>query len=285
MKRQQTVLSCGTVRTASRLVLGIALIAGGISNPVFAQNGPTDFADMGLEELMAVNVLSINALGTHTHLAGEVMVGYRYMFMGMRGNRDGTRAVSADAVLQDYMVTPTEMTMQMHMVELMYAPSDKLTLMAMLPYRQLSMDHLTTMGTGFTTESKGFGDVTLMAHYTVLGDVRRTNHRLLLDARMITPTGSIDADRRVPAAPGASTAETVQQLPYPMQLGSGTFDLDPGLTYLGESRRLAWMLHSAATIRLGSNSRDYRLGNSVRFAAWGAWAVREWLSPARSVSP
>ncbi len=49
-----------------------------------------------------------------------------------------------------------------------------------------------------------------------------------------------------------------------MQLGSGTFDLDPGLTYLGESRRMAWMLQSAATVRLGANSRDYRLGNSVR---------------------
>ena len=151
----RTPNSCGTLRTARRLVLGISLIAGGISHPVFAQDGSTDFVDMSLEELMAVNVLSINALGTHTHLAGEVMVGYRYMLMGMRGKRDGTRTVSTDAVLQDYMVSPIEMTMQMHMVELMYAPSDKLTLMANLPYRQLSMDHLTTMGTGFTAESEG----------------------------------------------------------------------------------------------------------------------------------
>ena len=161
----------------------------------------------------------------------------------------------------------------MHMVEAMYAPSDALTLMLMLPYRRQSMDHRTRMGESFTTQSQGVGDVTIGAHYTVLGDVRRTTHRLLLDGRLGLPTGSIHAHRRVDG--GAEE----QQLPYPMQLGSGTIHFGPGLTYLGESRRFAWMVQSASAIELGRNSHEYRLGDRLRLSAWAAWAPIGWLSP------
>ena len=88
-----------------------------------------DFADLSLEELLDLDLLSVNALGTHTHLEGEWMIGYRYMSMSMAGNRDGTDEVSTDAVLENFMVTPTDMRMQMQMVEVMFAPSNDLTLM------------------------------------------------------------------------------------------------------------------------------------------------------------
>ena len=89
---------------------------------------PGELADLSLEELMATDVVSINVLGTHTHLAGEWMIGYKFMFMRMEGNRDGTDRKTAGEVLQDFPVTPTDMNMAMHMVEVMYAPSNDLTL-------------------------------------------------------------------------------------------------------------------------------------------------------------
>ena len=61
----------------------------------------------------------------------------------MAGNRDGTAGVDESVVLQSYMVTPTRMRMHMEMLEVMYAPSDQLTLMLMAPLLQTSMDHLT----------------------------------------------------------------------------------------------------------------------------------------------
>ena len=53
-----------------------------------------------------------------------------------------------------------------------------------------------------------------------------------------------------------------------MQLGSGTFDLLPGIAYLGKSQRWDWGAHAGATIRLGDNKHDYRLGNVGKITAW-----------------
>ena len=78
------------------------------------QETPEDLTDLTLEELMELDVLFVNVLGTHTHLAGEWMIGYKFKLMRMEGNRDGTNRRTAGEVLQDFPVTPTEMNMAMH---------------------------------------------------------------------------------------------------------------------------------------------------------------------------
>ena len=101
---------------------------------------------MSLEELLHEEITPINVLGSHTHLNGVWMLGYRYMYMEMEHNQSGTRDVSDEEVLSRYPVAHTSMSMEMHMAEVMYAPSDYLTLMAMMPYEENSMHHLTTTG-------------------------------------------------------------------------------------------------------------------------------------------
>ena len=223
------------------------------------QETPADLTDLTLEELMELDVLAVSVLGTHTHLAGEWMIGYRFMFMSMQGNRDGTTRQTAGDVLQNFPVTPTEMTKAAHMFEVMYSPSNDLTLMAMFPYLRLSMDHLTRSGVQFTTESQGIGDISLLGLYTVYGDAEKGGHRLLVIPGLSFPTGSIDEKDDTPAG--------YQQLPYPMQLGSGTFDLLPGFAYLGDSENWAWLTEVRGTIRLGKNSRDYSLGDRLHLDA------------------
>ena len=61
----------------------------------------------------------IGVMGDHTHGKGEFMASYRFMRMGMKGNRTGTEAESTEDVLADYMISPTEMVMSMHMLGLM----------------------------------------------------------------------------------------------------------------------------------------------------------------------
>jgi hypothetical protein len=68
------------------------------------------------------------------------------------------------------------------------------------------------------------------------------------------------------------------RLPYPMQIGSGTYDLLPGMTYTGESSFLSWGAQAMGTIRLGDNKNDYRLGNRVDLTAWLAHNWTRWLS-------
>ena len=119
---------------------------------------PEGFLGMSLEELMRSDVQEISVLGTHTHLAGEWMIGYKFMPMMMSGTRQGTTRLSTEGVLQQFMVAPTSMQMEMHMLEVMRALSDKVTFMAMVPYIELSMDHRTRANTTFTTRSAGLGD-------------------------------------------------------------------------------------------------------------------------------
>jgi hypothetical protein len=235
------------------------------SNP---SSKPQDLTGMSLEELLHEEIVPINVLGNHTHLKGEIMVGYTYMFMDMGHNQEGTHDVSEGDVLLRYPVVHTHMTMQMHMIDLMYAPSDTITFMAMIPFKELSMEHLTRTGQRPTAYSSGLSDVTFMGLVNLLGDPRAmTGHRLILNAAFSAPTGSIDQ------------TENGEPLEYSMQLGSGTWDLYPGLTYLGMSENWDWGVQALGTIRLGSNSHDYRLGDGYRLGAWAQYKVFDWFGP------
>lgn len=210
----------------------------------------------------------IGVMGDHVHHAGEWMFSYRYMRMYMRGLRDGSSGLSEAQVLADYLVTPNEMTMEMHMLGAMYAASDDWTLMAMVPLLQLSMDHRNRMGVIFTTESEGLGDIGLSALHTFW---RSGQHQAHLNLGLSLPTGSIDETDDNPLTPGQQEA----QLPYPMQLGSGTFDFKPGVTYLGQDDHLSWGGQAMLTLRSGENSNDYRLGNREEATVWLARELTE----------
>ncbi len=206
----------------------------------------------------------IGVMGEHTHSRGEWMVSYRYMWMDMEGSLLGSSAISDLEVVspagQGFIVTPTRMTMGMHMLGAMYAPSDTLTLMAMVPSVNLEMDHLTRAGGRFTTSSSGIGDLRLTALWKLFDSEGTRFH---LNLGVSAPTGSIDeADVTPASAPAAA------QLPYPMQLGSGTWDAIVGGTWLGQSDRWSWGGQGIATVRTGENDRDYTLGDRFDATAW-----------------
>jgi hypothetical protein len=204
----------------------------------------------------------IGVMGDHLHPQGDWMVSYRYMHMDMEGSLKGSDHISNKQIIspagENYLVTPTEMTMDMHMLGVMYAPTGNLTLMAMAPYIKNSMDHRTRMGTTFTTGSEGIGDVQLGALY---GLMEWNAQHLHLNFGISTPTGSIDEKDHTPMGRG--------RLPYPMQLGSGTWDLVAGLTYGGREGKWAWGSQATGTVRLqDENDNDYRLGNRLNVTGW-----------------
>ncbi len=261
----------GAMTTIRAVVFCLVLMV--LPRVALAQESEDDFGEMSLEELLEVDVVAINVLGTHTHLEGEWMIGYQFKFMYMEGNRNGASGVSPAGVLKDFPVAPLDMSMEMHMPMLMYAPTDDLTLMAMLPYKRVKMDHITRTGVRFWTVSDGIGDLQLSGLFTIFRQ-EFDRHRLILDAGLSLPTGSIEEiDFLVNPALGKL------KLPYPMQLGSGTVDLRPGLTYLGQLDDWAWTLETKGTFRLGRNNNSYSLGNQYHFSAGGNWRATEWMAP------
>ncbi len=207
-------------------------------------------------------------MGDHTHKLGEVMLSYRFMRMEMNDNRDGTDRLSDSEVLADFPVAPRKMTMDMHMFGAMYAPNNKLTLMVMVPLLNISMDHVTRTGGEFTTKTDGFGDVKLSGLYSLY---EHGNHRVHLNAGISLPTGSVDERDDTPIMANAI-------LPYPMQLGSGTYDLLPGITYNGQTVAWSWGAQLSGVVRLGENDEDYTLGNKIELTGWVAHKWNDHIS-------
>ena len=225
----------------------------------------------------------ISIMGDHTHNAGEWMLSYRYMFMDMDGMYFGSDAVSAGQVFgAGYTVAPRRMTMDMQMIGVMYAPTDDLTLMAMIPYTSMEMTHeifpmaapLIALNGGscyFTTESDGIGDIKLGGLFDLFDS---GNHHMHAGLSVSLPTGSIGEKDLIPGPGG----RIPRQLPAAMQLGSGTIDLLPSLTYLYHGNCWSAGLQANGIYRTQTNAHDYRLGHRFGLDGWLSWCPREWVS-------
>ena len=237
----------------------------------------------------------IGVMADHFHHAGEWMLSYRFMHMSMDGNRSGTDDISPDEIVTtepntfagmegqppSLRVVPLNMDMDMHMLGAMYGVSDRLTLMVMGSYVDKSMRHLTYQGGSgttelgrFTTRSSGFGDTRVAALVSLLD---QSTQRIHLSAGLSLPTGSITESDQILAPNGMQPSP---RLPYPMQLGSGTYDLLAGLSYAGHQERLGWGAQYDATLRVTDNDEDYRLGDEHKLSGWLSWTWAEQASSA-----
>lgn len=235
----------------------------------------------------------IGVMGDHTHSKGELMFSYRFMTMFMQGNRDGSTGLSAETIVTTtpnrfanppmmpptLRVVPLEMTMQMHMFGTMYAPSDQLTLMGMVNYVQLDMDHVTFMGPAgtvrlgeFTTKSSGFGDTTVAA---LIRLSEHKSHRWHATLGVSLPTGSTEETATILTP---MNTQPTPRLPYPMQLGSGTYDLIAGVTYGGSLERWGWGGQWQSTLRTGSNDHGYSLGDKHQLSGWLSYRLQPSVS-------
>lgn len=216
----------------------------------------------------------IGVMGDHMHAKGEVMLSYRYARMYMHGNRDGTTNLSPGEVFdKGFTVTPTEMDTQMHILGVMYAPANWVTLTAMMPIVEKSMDHIANTPMGrvkFTTRANGPGDLKLGGLLRVW---ENESHHFHANLGLSIPTGGTNQKDNTPASMGEDVT-----LPYPMQLGSGTVDFLPGLTYTGQHNLWSWGGQVMGTVRMGWNKEGYRYGDRLQTTAWGAREIVDWLS-------
>lgn len=222
-------------------------------------------------------------MGDHYHKKGEWMFSYRFMTMSMEGNLDGTNSLTPDTIATTVpnrffgipgqpptlRVVPTEMTMDMNMFGMMYAPSNRVTLMGMLNFIEKEMEHITYMGPAgttqlgtFRTKTSGLGDTPIVALIRIDGSDR---HKFLATAGLSFPTGSLDEAGTVLAPTGMMPT---MRFPYPMQLGSGTYDPIVGFTYSGFGKHIGWGGQWTQIFRLGENDESYTLGDEGHLTGW-----------------
>ncbi|MCB1670804.1 MAG: DUF3570 domain-containing protein [Gammaproteobacteria bacterium] len=224
------------------------------------------------------------------HEAGQWMVGYRTQFVRQAGDllSGDSSASDPEVVLNGCRGTdgcrsvPTYMNMKMHMLDIMYAPTDWLTLSIMPQFVDMDMELRDLEGrppprleahehigeSGHTTG--GLGDTLVVG---LVGLYDSPQHHLQAGIGVRIPTGQVDLElRRTFRADGGL-------FHFGMQLGSGTFDLVPSLTYSGESGQWHWGAQWQADYRLESeNESGYRLGNGWQLAGWNGFDLTPWLS-------
>ena len=234
----------------------------------------------------------IMVMGDHMHKAGEYMVSLRQMNMRMEGNIHGRDNVDDMAVLAvanqhampaNLRVVPQKMEMEMTMLGAMYAPNDNITLLAMLMQIDNEMTLTTYQGMmgdtvrgQFTSKSAGLGD-------TVIGALLRggetKNGAWHYGLALSLPTGSIDETGQILTP--ASDIKMTKRLPYPMQLGSGTYDVKPSITYNGDWQKWGgWRVgaQANAVMRLNDSDADYRLGDKLEVQGWAMKNLSPWAS-------
>lgn len=226
--------------------------------------------------------------------AGEVMVGYRYLYDNQTGAmQKGVNHVS-DATLvnracgtKSCYVTPQDMSMNMHMIELMYAPVDWLTLMLMPQFMDMHMtmrpldgapdlpSPTTPLGAaimhaGHEHTTGGVGDTGI---YALFNAFHSDSQSLTVSLGVSAPTGDAAIKLR------NTHQQDLGYIHYGMQLGSGTWDFKPALTYTHQLD--AWSLGAQfnSTVRLERrNASGFALGDSFQTTGWGSYGWTSWLS-------
>ena len=226
----------------------------------------------------------------HAHMmdqAGSLMVGYSYMF-----SQQGGRIINGSAPASDRAIvaacgnagcpaTPRDMRMHMHMLHFMYAPAERVNLMLMPQVVSMTMANRILDGGYFTaTPGHNHGDIDLSGHTTggvgdtvasaLVGMARWPGGALNLGIGVSIPTGSIN--KKMPSHGNALHD-------YGMQLGSGTWDLLPSLTYLGAGGKWSWGAQVSGVLRQRRpNHNGYNLGDVLQQTAWVGYRLASTLS-------
>ena len=209
-------------------------------------------------------VFPVGVKGGKNMMPKKLMFGYKFGTMDMDCCKNGTNSISNNDIQGlGYSMAPTDMSMDMHMFSAMYAVNGKFSIMAMLPYieKKMEMKKLTGMMAGklHSTSSRGIGDLSIAGLYK-LSD--KSNFKLALSI----PTGEFDEKDH-------NMSGVLKTLPYPMQLGSGTYDITLGYSFQEVLDDWSYGFQVNALKRIDYNSEGWKLGDRRELSAWVAKPV------------
>jgi hypothetical protein len=217
--------------------------------------------------------------------AGKFMFSYTPMFMHMEGNYIGSSEVSPQTIVttvpsnmkmgmmrEMYRIVPSSMDVQSHMFHAMYGVTDWLNVMVMGSYVYKTMNMTTFAGATGTTilgtsraSTSGFGDTSVSALWRLYQDQM---HHLHLNLGLSLPSGS--TTETVTMLSPMNTFMTMRAN-YGMQLGTGTVDFLPGVTYTGHLDQWSWGAAYRGRLALDNNVEGYHYGFQQVLTGWGGY--------------
>lgn len=212
---------------------------------------------------MADDHAPIGVTRDHIHKKGEIMASYRFSYAQMKGLRNGNDRLKTADVLSGYMMAPVKMTMKMHMIGAMYGISDQLTFSTMASIIEKDAENVNKMAKNSKRSTADVGDTKINGSYGFFNnDYGKSQFNLALSL----PTGNINKKHNNVS------------LPYSMQIGSGSYELLPGISYSGHSSLFSYGGQINGNFRLNSNDNGYKLGNNYNVTSWIAARLNNSLS-------
>ena len=289
-----------TLRSAALLFLTLAILVFSLFASQF-----TRAADMAADQSGGGTSKSAHDRGGHDHSghgnvpagvhgaemieAGKFVFSYAPMFMRMEDNYIGSSKVSDQTILTvqspmkmmsgmplTYHVVPTAMDAQSHMLNFMYGVTDNFNLMLMTTYLKKSMN-MTTYSTAMSSpiigsssaSTSGVGDTVISSLWGIYNNFEK---KVILNLGLNIPTGSVTQNISMLSPMGtAMMPYMTMRASYGMQLGTGTYDLLPGLSFTSHSK--SWSCGAAwrGRFALGDNSQGYHYGDLNELTAWSGY--------------
>lgn len=261
---------------SSRPILDYRQIARGMTmmlllTPVAHATTPGQMAELSLEEILSLptDKFGLTALDYDQPIE-PWQFSMLFSRLTLRGYQQGSKSLSDEQVQfspgetrtnENFPILPTIIDQDIALFTLSYAISHADNLIIALPLIRQSTEHRSIVANypEFTIDSQGLGDFTLSYRTRIK---HWDNQDLGVSIGFSAPTGSINEAGDTPRDPGD------QQLPYTMQLGSGTWDFPLSLYYHNRQGESKWGLNLQAKIRTGRNDRDYRIGDRASVSGW-----------------
>ncbi len=248
-------------KVSAAVLLTLGLFVG--AQPALAQD-----SGMGFQLDRADGYAPVGVLLDHVLSQGEFLVSYRYLVDDKDGLRMDEFDVDFDSVLETFQSAPFESLSHTHLFAVQYGAMEGVTIMGRVPIVSKSSTTADQNFNVYEATSTGIGDLRADA---ILEAYNRDGYKAHVSAGVSIPTGSIEKTGVIP--PGGE-----DRLGYDMQLGSGSFDIHPALTFQAMNQHGSVGLQAQGTFRLNENSSDYRLGDVVEVTGWFAYPISEQFS-------
>lgn len=223
-------------------------------------------------------VAPVSIVNDRTLGSGILEVSYRYARMEAQGLKFGKEVFTEDEALELFTFVPLERTAEGHMATISFGATDDVTV-------SVTGGWVTKTRTSaneevfFSTEASGMTDIEADALWQVYDAGPWRGH---LQMGVIIPTGSIDEAGDFPASDDFG-AVSGAQLPYDMQIGTGSLTLVPGLggQVMNSVGSVGGQVRGYFAVM--DNGRDWKPGNRVEGLVWLAHRFNDVVSASAGV--
>ncbi|MEK8094865.1 alpha-amylase [Methylocystis sp. IM3] len=227
----------------------------------------------------------IGVFGLDIPAPGKLVLSITPTFSNLSGMKMGTRTVWNEYIVstvpfflnprQPVRIIPQNIAVRTQIVGLNYGVTKDLCVVLNAGMIEKSLDALVFKGTsGIQPLARNYPDTSSLTDFNLSGVYRAYQddiNRIQVSLGFSFPTGSNRATLDNFVLPNG-TVQNIRGF-YGMQLGTGTYDIMPGIVYAGNLGAWSWGVSYRGRFPLGPNPEGYTWANIPELKPWGGYTL------------